>query len=214
MMLPEFWLYAPRGQSNCPAVIRTAVYTIIRIRAASSCINLKIFRFLSPTVPKPPYSRINALSDIRKRLSELGLELPVAPKPVAAYVPAVRSGDLIFTAGQIPMADGTLLYKGSVPGQVTVEQAQDAARQCVLNGLAVIANELDHDLDRIEQIVRVGVFIASDPGFFDQPKVANGASELLQDIFGDRGKHARAAVGSIALPLGAPVEVEMIVRVK
>ena len=150
---------------------------------------------------------------ITERLQELNLELPPAPKPVAAYVPSVRTGDLIYISGQVPLRDGELLATGAVPSAVSFEQAREAARQCTLNALAVLAGQLGQDLDRVKQIVRVGVFVCSDPGFTDQPKVANAASELLQEIFGERGRHARAAVGSVALPLGAPVEIEMIAEV-
>jgi enamine deaminase RidA (YjgF/YER057c/UK114 family) len=132
---------------------------------------------------------------------------------VAAYVPAVRAGHLVFVSGQIPMLDGKLLAFGPVPSVVSVVQAQQAARQCVLNGLAVLEQVVAVDLESVRHIVRLGVFVCSDAGFTEQPKVANGASELLVDIFGDRGKHARAAVGSIALPLGATVEVDMVVDV-
>lgn len=153
---------------------------------------------------------MNSVSD---RLKALGLTLPEPPKPVAAYIPAVRTGNLIFVSGQIPVKDGSLAWKGGVPGEQSVEEAAQAARQCVLNGLAVIAHELGGDLDRVQRIVRVGVFVQSQPGFSEQPKVANGASELLQEIFGERGRHARAAVGSIGLPLNATVEVELLVEV-
>jgi len=148
------------------------------------------------------------------RLTALGITLPAAPKPVAAYIPAVRTGNLVFISGQIPMRDGRLVATGPVPSQVAVEAAAEAARQCVLNGLAVLAGMLEGDLDRVKQIVRLGVFVCSDPGFTEQPKVANGASTLLQDIFGEAGRHARAAVGSVALPLGATVEVEMLAEVR
>jgi len=153
------------------------------------------------------------MTSIADRLAELDLTLPAAPKPVAAYVPAVRTGNLIFISGQVPFAEGELLATGPVPSAVSIEAAQQAARQCVMNALAVLADQLDGDLDRVRRIVRVGVFVCSDRHFTDQPKVANGASELLQEIFGERGRHARAAVGSIALPLGATVEVEMIAEV-
>lgn len=149
-----------------------------------------------------------------ERLAELNLELPKAPRPVAAYVPAVKSGNLMFVSGQVPFRDGELLCTGTVPGSVSIEQARDAARQCVLNGLAVVADQLGGDLSRVVRIVRVGVFVASDPDFGDQPKVANGASELLEQVFGEAGRHARAAVGCSALPLHAPVEVEMTVEVR
>lgn len=147
-------------------------------------------------------------------LSALGLVLPAAPKPVASYIPCVWSGSLIFVSGQLPMRDGALIATGSCPAPVTVEVAQQCARQCVLNGLAVVADALGGSLDRVERIVRLGVFVSSSDGFADQPKVANGASELLQQIFGERGRHARAAVGVNALPLGACVEVEMTVEVR
>ncbi len=153
------------------------------------------------------------MSSIAQRISDLGLTLPDAPKPVAAYVPAVKTGNLIFISGQLPFENGQLLATGPVSSAVSIEKAQKAARQCVLNSLAVLADAVGGDLDCVKQIVRLGVFVASDPSFTDQPKVANGASELLQDIFGDAGRHARAAVGSITLPLGASVEIEMIVQV-
>jgi enamine deaminase RidA (YjgF/YER057c/UK114 family) len=150
--------------------------------------------------------------NIDARLAELGLTLPVAPKPVAAYLPFRRSGNLLFIAGQIPMRDGKLIAIGSLPNQVNMEQAADCARQCVLNGLANIKAAIG-SLDNVKQFVRIGVFVCSEPGFYDQPKVANAASELLAQIFGDAGQHARAAVGSVALPLGAPVEIEFVVEV-
>ena len=153
------------------------------------------------------------MSSIAQRISDLGLSLPDAPKPVAAYIPAVRTGNLIFISGQIPFENGELLATGAVPSAVSIDEAQKAARQCVLNALAVLADAVGGDLDCVKQIVRLGVFVASDPDFTDQPKVANGASELLQDIFAEKGRHARAAVGSISLPLGSTVEVEMLVEV-
>lgn len=152
------------------------------------------------------------MSSIAARLQQLGITLPMPPKPVAAYVPAVRSGSLIFVSGQIPFREGKLICSGPVPSQVSIEEARAAARQCALNALAILAAEV-RDLDSIQRIVRLGVFVCSDPGFTDQPKVANGASELLVEIFGESGRHARAAVGSVALPLGATVEVEMIAEV-
>lgn len=150
---------------------------------------------------------------IASRLAELQITLPEPPKPVAAYVPAVRTGNLVIVSGQIPMRQGELVAKGPVPSRVSIEEATAAARQCVLNGLAVLAAQVEGDLDRVVRIVRLGVFVCSDPGFTDQPKVANGASELLQEIFGEAGRHARAAVGSVALPLGCTVEVEMMAEV-
>lgn len=154
------------------------------------------------------------MSVVLKRLAELGLKLPPAPKPVAAYVPAVRTGKLIVVSGQIPLVEGKVSCTGPVPSAASVEQARAAARQCVLNGLSVLAEVMQVNLDHIKRIVRLGVFVCSDAGFTEQPKVANGASELLQEIFGEAGRHARAAVGSIALPLGATVEVEMLVEVE
>lgn len=148
------------------------------------------------------------------RLLELGLVLPEAPAPVAAYLPAVRSGNLVFVSGQVPFRDGVLCSTGAVPSRCDVESAVEAARQCALNALAVVARELDGRLDRVRRIVRLGVFVQSDPGFGGQPGIANGASELLVDLFGDRGRHARAAVGCPALPLDATVEVEMVVEVE
>ena len=153
------------------------------------------------------------MSKVLKRLEALGLALPVAPRPVAAYLPAVRSGELIFISGQVPLADGRLTTRGPVPSSVDIDAARDAARTCCLNALAVLSDALDGDLDRVRRIVRLGVFVASDPGFIDQSKVANGASELLVEIFGEAGRHARAAVGSVVLPLGASVEVEMVAEV-
>ena len=145
------------------------------------------------------------------RLKALGLSLPPAPKPVAAYVPFARTGNLVFVSGQLPMKEG-VLAKGSLPGQVSIEQGAEAARQAALNGIAVLADAAG-GIDRVRRIVRVGVFVCSEPGFTDQPKVANGASELLQQVFGEAGRHARAAVGNIALPLGACVEVELLAEV-
>lgn len=145
---------------------------------------------------------------IEARLAELGLILPAAPKPVAAYVPCVRTGNLVIVSGQLPFAAGKLLMTGRVPSVVDLEQAQECARQCVLNGLAILKAELEGDWSRLVRVVRVGAFIQSDDGYGGQPQVANGASELLVALLGDAGKHARAAVGVNALPLDAPVEIE------
>jgi len=151
---------------------------------------------------------------VKHRLESLGIALPPAPKPVAAYVPAVQVGNLVYVSGQVPIAEGKLIARGPVPSQVTIEEAQAAARQCAINALAVLNDHLGGDLDKISRIVRLGVFICCDAGFDRQPLVANGASELLVEIFGEAGRHARAAVGSIALPVGATVEVEMIAAVE
>ena len=147
----------------------------------------------------------------RARLADLGLELPAVVPPVAAYVPAVRTGDLVFTSGQLPMAGGTMAHTGLVGGPVTAEQAKDLARTCALNALAAIDALVG--LDSVVRVVKVVGFVASAPGFTGQPGVVNGASELLGEVFGDAGRHARSAVGVAALPLDAPVEVELVVEV-
>lgn len=146
------------------------------------------------------------------RLQALGLTLPTPPKPVAAYIPFRRSGNLLFISGQIPSVEGKLIASGRVPSDVSIEQAQECARRCVLNGLAVAKSAIG-ELSNIKQVIRLGVFVACDPTFTDHPKVGNGASELLVELFGDAGRHARAAVGAPSLPLGAPVEVELLFEV-
>ncbi|HLO40035.1 MAG TPA: RidA family protein [Phycisphaerales bacterium] len=157
-----------------------------------------------------------AAYDPEARLAQLGLTLPAAPKPVAAYIPFRKSGNLLFIAGQIPVTPGAdgkpqMMFKGAVPGEVSADDARKCARQCVLNGIAVMKAALG-DLRAVKQVVRVGAFVCSQPGFYEQPGVANAASELLVEVFGPAGQHARAAVGSVALPLGAPVEVEFTVE--
>jgi len=150
---------------------------------------------------------------IKAKLAELGLTLPEAALPVAAYVPAVRTGNLVFTAGQLPLVDGKIPFVGKVGSDVTPEQAKDMAQVCALNALAAIS--LVADIDQIEKIVRVGGFVNGIPGFVAIPAVINGASELLIKLFGEvNGKHARTAVGVAELPLNAPVEVEMVVQLK
>lgn len=151
--------------------------------------------------------------DLKAKLGSLGLTLPPAPKPVAIYVPAVRTGNLIVVSGQLPFDQGKLIATGPVPSAVSLELGQKAARQCVLNGLAIVDAMIESDWSSFVRVVRLGVFVASDNGYGDQPKVANGASELLGQIFGDKGQHARAAVGVNTLPLNASVEVEMMVEV-
>jgi len=146
------------------------------------------------------------------RLQSLGLSLPVPPKPVALYVPVVRSGGLLFLSGTLPFVDGKLAFSGRVGATLTVAQGKAAARIALLNALAVIAAECG-GLDAVKRIVRMGVYVASPAGFTEHPAVANGASELLIDLFGDAGRHARIAVGAVSLPLDAPVEIEMIVQV-
>lgn len=147
-----------------------------------------------------------------RRLADLGLSLPAVPTPVAAYVPAVRFEDVVYTAGQLPLVEGTLQAVGQVGDEVSVDEAGDCARIAALNGLAAVA-DLTGDLDVVQRILKVVVYVASAPGFTDQPLVANGASRLLGDIFGQAGRHARSAVGVTALPLDAPVEVELMVSV-
>jgi enamine deaminase RidA (YjgF/YER057c/UK114 family) len=150
---------------------------------------------------------------IQSKLAELGLTLPQAAAPVAAYVPAVRTGNLVFTAGQLPLVDGKIPFVGKVGSDVTPEQAKDMAQVCALNALAAIS--LVVDIDQIEKIVRVGGFVNGIPGFVAIPAVINGASELLIKLFGEvNGKHARTAIGVAELPLNAPVEVEMVVQLK
>lgn len=151
---------------------------------------------------------------VQDRLNELGLVLPPAPKPIAAYVPVVRTGNLLVLSGQLPLRNGELVATGPVPSKVTVELAQEAAAQCVLNALAIAADALDGNLNRIKQVVRVGAFVLSDNGFGDQAKVVNGASELLEKLLGAAGKHARASIGVNALPLSASVEIEFIFEVE
>jgi enamine deaminase RidA (YjgF/YER057c/UK114 family) len=146
------------------------------------------------------------------RLAELGLSVPEVAKPVAAYVPAVRSGDLVYTSGQLPMRNGELMVSGKVGGEVSPEEATECAQQCALNAIAAVRSVVG-DLDQVVQVVKVVAFIASTPDFTGQPQVANGASELLGKVFGDAGIHARSAVGVPVLPLDSPVEVELVVRV-
>jgi enamine deaminase RidA (YjgF/YER057c/UK114 family) len=150
---------------------------------------------------------------VKEKLASLGLTLPIAAAPVAAYVPAVKTGNLVFTAGQLPVVDGKLLLTGKVGSDVTPEDAKKMAEICALNALAAIS--LVEDIDQIEKIVRVGGFVNGIPGFVAIPAVVNGASELLIKLFGDvNGKHARTAVGVAELPLNAPVEIEMVVQLK
>jgi enamine deaminase RidA (YjgF/YER057c/UK114 family) len=150
---------------------------------------------------------------IEKKLADLGLAVPTPAKPLAAYVPAVRTGNLIFTSGQLPTVAGDLKSKGLVGVDVTKEEAKAAAKLCILNALAAVKG-VTGDLDAIVRIVKLTGFVASAEGFNEQPFVINGASELLQQVFGEQGQHARSAVGVAELPLGASVEIEMIVEVK
>ncbi|MQA63052.1 MAG: RidA family protein [Actinophytocola sp.] len=146
-----------------------------------------------------------------ERLDELGIDLPAVVPPVAAYVPAVRSGSYVYTSGQVPIADGKLVATGKVGGAVSADEAKGHARVCALNALAAVHNLVG--IDAVQRVVKVVGFVASAEGFTGQPGVVNGASELFGEIFGDAGAHARSAVGVAELPLGAPVEVELIVEV-
>jgi enamine deaminase RidA (YjgF/YER057c/UK114 family) len=148
---------------------------------------------------------------IEERLAELGIELPPAAAPIASYVPVVVSGDHAYVSGQVPIEDGRLLSSGSVGADLSVEQGQAAARRCALQALAALRDMLG-TLDGI-RVVKLDVFVASAPGFTDQPMVANGASDVLVEIFGDEGRHARTSVGVTALPLGSSVEVAVIARI-
>ena len=149
---------------------------------------------------------------VEQKIKELGFELPGPPKPIGAYVQACRTGNLVYTAGQIPTRDGKLIVAGKVPADVPIEVAQNAARVAVLNGLAAIGG-LIGSLEAIRRIVRLNVFVNSSPGFTEHAKVANGASELLAAVFGEAGKHSRCAIGAAELPLNAPVELDLIVEV-
>ena len=149
---------------------------------------------------------------VEQRIRELGFELPPPPKPVGAYVQATRTGNLVYTAGQIPTREGKLIVSGKVPTDVPLEEAREAARQAALNGLAAIGSVIG-SLDAIRRIVRINVFVNSAPGFTEHAKVANGASEFLVAVLGEAGRHSRCAIGAAELPLNAPVELDLIVEV-
>jgi enamine deaminase RidA (YjgF/YER057c/UK114 family) len=150
---------------------------------------------------------------IEEKLNEMGITLPEVPKPLASYIPANKDGNMVYTAGQIPTVDGKLKYEGKVGKDLTEEEGMEAAKICAVNCLSAVKS-VTGDLDKIEKIVKVTVFVNSADGFTAQPKIANGASNLMGEIFGDSGIHSRSAVGVNELPINAPVEVEMIVRVK
>ncbi len=152
------------------------------------------------------------MTEVRAKLAELGLVLPVAAKPVAAYVPAIRTGNLVFTAGQLPMVDGALSASGKVGDRVSVEDAKKLAQICAVNALAAV--ETVADINKIARVVRVVGYVNGVAGFTQQPAVINGASELFLHIWGEAGKHARSAVGVAELPLDAPVELELTVEIK
>ncbi|HWR45284.1 RidA family protein [Sporomusa sp.] len=147
------------------------------------------------------------------KVKELGITVPDAPKPVAAYVAAVKDGNYVYTSGQLPFVAGELKFKGKLGKDFTVEEGYEAAKICAINCLAAIKGQIG-SLDNIEKVVKIVGFVSSAPGFHDQPKVINGASELIGAILGKAGEHARSAVGVAELPLNAAVEVEMIVKVK
>lgn len=147
-----------------------------------------------------------------QRLNELGLTLPVPPKPVANYLPVVRVDDLLFLSGVLPSQDGQLVMTGKIGHNLSIEQGVEAARVAVLNGLSIIRSTTG-SLDQVKQIVKMVGYIASGPGFVDQPQVLNGASDLLVSLFGDAGRHARVAVGAAELPRHAPVEIDLIVQI-
>ena len=146
------------------------------------------------------------------RLRELGITLPEPAQPRGLYTPAVCTGDLLFVSGQLPTRGGAVISPGKLGRDVTIDQGQEAARQAALNALAIVRQELG-TLDAVRRVVRMTVFVASAEGFVDQPQVANGASQLLIDLFGDAGRHARVAVGAAELPANAPVEIELLVEV-
>ena len=152
------------------------------------------------------------MSQIEQKIIELGFSLPETAKPLAAYIPAVQSGNLVFTSGQLPMIEGSLAETGKVGGTVSPERAKELATVCALNALAAVKTVIG-DLDKIKRIVKVVGFVSSVPEFSAQPAVVNGASEFLGAVFGDKGIHARSAVGVAVLPLDAPVEIELIVEV-
>ena len=151
--------------------------------------------------------------EVDARLAELGIEVPKAAAPVANYVGFVRSGNLVFVSGQVPLVDGAFEFQGKVGAEFSVEQGQEAARICAINIIAQLKAACGGDLDRVQRIVKLGGFVNSTPEFTDQPKVINGASDLMVAVFGDAGKHTRAAVSAGALPLGVAVEIDAIAEI-
>lgn len=150
---------------------------------------------------------------IEEKIKEMGFTVPEAPKPLAAYIPALKDGNLVYTAGQLPMSAGELKYKGKLGKELTEEEGKNAAELCALNCLSVVKS-VAGSLDNVERIIKVTAFINSAAGFTDQPKIANGASEFFVKVFGEQGKHVRSAVGVNELPLNAAVEVEIIAKLK
>jgi enamine deaminase RidA (YjgF/YER057c/UK114 family) len=152
------------------------------------------------------------MGNIENKLNSLGIQLPETPKPLAAYLPAKQTGNLVFTAGQLPMVDGNLIATGLLGKDIEVEAAKAAAKICVINALSAVKGVIG-DLDKIKQVVRVVGYVASMPDFTQQPAIVNGASELLLEVFGEAGRHARSAIGVAVLPLNAAVEIELTVEV-
>lgn len=152
------------------------------------------------------------MSKIEEKLTKMGIILPEAPKPAAVYVPAMTVGNLVYTSGNDCRENGTLLYEGKLGKEITIEQGQEASKQTMINLLSVLKAHLG-DLDRIKKVVKLLAFVNSAPGFADQPYVINGASEFLEEVFGEAGKHARSAIGTSELPFNTPVEIEMIVEI-
>lgn len=150
---------------------------------------------------------------IEDKIKELGYDLPETPKPLAAYIPALKTGDYVYTSGQVPIVKGVLKFSGKIGSDLSIDDGHKAAIICVLNALSAVKG-VTGDLEKIERIVKLTVFVNSSDGFTDQPKVANGASEFLGQIFGEKGKHTRSAVGVSELPVNSAVEIEMIVKVK
>lgn len=150
---------------------------------------------------------------IEEKINQLGYIIPIPPKPLASYIPVIRAGELIFTAGQLPVKDGILAYKGKLGKELSEDEGKKAAQLCALNCLSVIKSEVG-DLDKVKGIIKLTVFVNSAEGFINHPQVANGASDFIKEVFGEEGKHVRSAVGVAELPLNAPVEIEMIVKVK
>lgn len=150
---------------------------------------------------------------IEERIAELGFTLSVPPKPLASYIPAVRAGNVIFTAGQLPIKDGVLMYKGKLGKEINEDDGKNAAQLCAINCLSAIKSELG-SLDDIDSVIKLTVFVNSAADFINQPQVANGASDFIKEVFGEKGKHVRSAVGVAELPLNAPVEIEMICLVR
>lgn len=149
---------------------------------------------------------------VEERLKSINISLPTPPKPAGSYIPVVRTGNLVFVSGQIPIIDGQVQYKGQVPKDITPEKAQEAARLCIINVLAQLKSEIGN-LDKVSKIVRVSGFVNSSGEFYEQPKIINAASDLLFEIFGEKGKHSRIAVGVASLPLNSAVEIDLIAEI-